>query len=390
MGQLHRVNEAPTWLPMETAQAEMSMRSQELFAKVAEMLPQMQRNACKLDRESEFPTAEVEQLVAGGALAAVVPVRYAGLGMGTESSGALHLFDLLRLIGRGNLAVGRIFEGHVNAIALVALYGSEKQLAQASQDALSGHLFAIWNTEPPEGLRIVGRELTGSKIFCSAAGHATRAMVTAKDENGESRMLLLALQPGERTATVAFRPQGMRAATTQKVVLDGFSISSDAFIGQPDDYMKEPAFSAGAWRASAVAIGGLEALIEETRTQLMRGNRHCNPHQQARMGRAIIAQETARMWGRRAALIAGASDAESEDKAAYVNLARSAIEAATANAIRLIQRSLGLAAFLEPNPAERLMRDLGTYLRQPAPDEALTEAAAWFIEKGCGLERLGS
>lgn len=108
------------------------------------------------------------------------------------------------------------------------------------------------------------------------------------------------------------------------------------------------------------------------------------------MGRAIIAQETARMWGRRAALIAGASDAESEDKAAYVNLARSAIEAATANAIRLIQRSLGLAAFLEPNPAERLMRDLGTYLRQPAPDEALTEAAAWFIEKGCGLERLGS
>lgn len=188
IGHLHRVNEAPTWLPMETAQAEMSMRFQELFAKVAEMLPQMQRNACKLDRESEFPTTEVEQLVAGGALAAVVPVRYGGLGMGTESSGALHLFDLLRLIGRGNLAVGRIFEGHVNAIALVALYGSEKQLAQASQDALSGHLFAIWNTEPPEGLRIVGRELTGSKIFCSAAGHATRAMVTAKDENGESRM----------------------------------------------------------------------------------------------------------------------------------------------------------------------------------------------------------
>jgi hypothetical protein len=39
-----------------------------------------------------------------------------------------------------------------------------------------------------------------------------------------------------------------------------------------------------------------------------------------------------------------------------------------------------LAAFLEANPVERIMRDLGTYLRQPAPDEALTEAANWFIE----------
>jgi hypothetical protein len=26
------------------------------------------------------------------------------------------------------------------------------------------------------------------------------------------------------------------------------------------------------------------------------------------------------------------------------------------------------------------MRDLATYLRQPAADEALTEAAAWFTE----------
>ena len=49
--------------------------------------------------------------------------------------------------------------------------------------------------------------------------------------------------------------------------------------------------------------------------------------------------------------------------------------------MNLVQRSLGLSALLEPNPVERLIRDLGTYLRQPAPDEALTEAAAWFMQK---------
>jgi alkylation response protein AidB-like acyl-CoA dehydrogenase len=375
---------------METAQTDVCTRSQQLLARVSEMIPQMQRHAGRLDRESEFPVAEFDELREIAALSAVVPERFGGLGFGTESKGTLGLFNLLRLIGRGNLATGRVFEGHVNAIALVALYGSEEQLAKASQDATEGHLFAVWNTEPPEGLRVVGANLKGSKVFCSAAGHATRALVTARNENGESRMLLLSLERGKRTEPVEFRPQGMRAAATGRVVFDGFSVSADAFIGHPDDYTKEPAFSAGAWRASAVTVGGLEGLIEEARAQLVARGRHRDPHQQARMGRAIIAQETARLWCRRAALIAEGSGAVSEEKTAYVNLGRIAIETATMDAMRLIQRSLGLAGFLEPNPVERLMRDLGTYLRQPAPDEALTEAARWFLENPGGLQSLES
>lgn len=375
---------------METAQTDVCTRSQQLLARVTEMIPQMQRNAGRLDRESEFPVAEFDELREIAALSAVAPERFGGLGFGTEAKGTLGLFDLLRLVGRGNLATGRVFEGHVNAIALVALYGSEEQLAEASRDATEGHLFAVWNTEPPEGLRVVGTNLKGSKVFCSAAGHATRALVTARMENGESRMLLLSLERGKRTEPVEFRPQGMRAATTGRVVFDGFSVSADAFIGQPGDYTKEPAFSAGAWRASAVTLGGLEALIEEARAQLVSRGRYRDPHQQARMGRAIIAQETARLWCRRAALIAEGSRAAPEEKTAYVNLGRIAIETATMDAMRLIQRSLGLASFLEPNPVERLMRDLGTYLRQPAPDEALTEAAHWFLKNGGGLPSLES
>jgi alkylation response protein AidB-like acyl-CoA dehydrogenase len=347
----------------------------------------MRENAGKLDRETEFPVAEFDELRAIGALSAVVPGRFGGLALGIGSRGTLDLLQLLRLIGRGNLAVGRVFEGHVNAIALIALYGSEEQLAKASQDAGEGHLFAIWNTEQAEGLRVVGTCLKGSKIFCSAAEYATRALVTARTENGESRMLLLSLQAGQRMEPVEFRSQGMRAAATKRMVFDELSVAADAFIGQPDDYTREPAFSTGAWRALAVTLGGLEALIEEARAQLVRRERHRNPHQQARMGRATIAQESARLWCRQAALVAADSYAAPEAKTAYVNLGRIAIETATLDAMRLIQRSLGLAGFLEPNPVERLIRDLGTYLRQPAPDEALTEAAAWFIENGSGPRR---
>jgi hypothetical protein len=47
--------------------------------------------------------------------------------------------------------------------------------------------------------------------------------------------------------------------------------------------------------------------------------------------------------------------------------------------MRWVQRSLGLSAFGQGNPVERVCRDLATYLRQPAPDQTLTEAASWFV-----------
>ncbi len=106
--------------------------------------------------------------------------------------------------------------------------------------------------------------------------------------------------------------------------------------------------------------------------------------QQARFGEILIAQETARLWTLRAAEMAeqdGPAAALAADRVAYVNLARLAVEAACLDALRLAQRSLGLAAFMQPNPVERLSRDLGTYLRQPAPDAVLLEAGTHGLAK---------
>jgi hypothetical protein len=109
----------------QIVQSDIDTQSQKLLARVTETLPQMQQNAHAPDRESEFPTSGVEKLTENGALGAVVPFRYGDLGMGTEPRGARILFDLLRLIGSGNLAARRIFEGYVNVLAL-ALYRPRK------------------------------------------------------------------------------------------------------------------------------------------------------------------------------------------------------------------------------------------------------------------------
>jgi hypothetical protein len=95
----------------------------------------------------------------------------------------------------------------------------------------------------------------------------------------------------------------------------------------------------------------------------------------------MIACETSRLWLRQAARTAEGRSGDPSEIVAYIGLSRIAIESACLDAMRLVQRSLGLSAFRRGNPVERICRDLSTYLRQPAPDDVLTEAASWFVRK---------
>ena len=209
--------------------------------------------------------------------------------------------------------------------------------------------------------------------------------MTLRDASGETR--LAALEVASASATpLPFQMQGMRAAKTGQVSFDGLRIGAEDWIGQPGDYLAEPDFSAGAWRTSAVTCGGLEALLRLAMTQLQGRGRTGDPHQQARMGRAWIAQETALLWLGRAAAAAEQAQTGMSPQAIIteVGLARIAIEAACLEAMQLVERSLGLAAFLQPSPIERVRRDLATYLRQPAADEVLCQAAAHIMQTRLG------
>ena len=173
----------------------------------------------------------------------------------------------------------------------------------------------------------------------------------------------------------------MRAAVTGAVDFSGCTTDRDACLGEPGDYLREPDFSAGAWRGSAVAAGGLRSLIDMAIAQLRTAGRLDNQHQLQRLGNAMIAWETSRLWVRQVAQIAEDRNADPARTVAYARARAHRVEAACLDAMRLVQRSLGLSAFRRGNPVERVCRDLATYLRQPAPDEVLTEAAAHFADR---------
>ncbi|MGU3660708.1 MULTISPECIES: acyl-CoA dehydrogenase family protein [unclassified Methylobacterium] len=337
------------------------------------------------DHDGGFPQDDVADLARLGLLAAPVPVEKGGAGLGTEP-GAGALAEVLRLVGYGSLALGRLYEGHVNAIQLIARYGTPDQRSRLFADARAGHLFGVWNTEPAEGgLRVEARDtdgqLLGVKTFASGAGYVTRALVTARhpDRAGVA-MMVVPLEAGTRADLSAWRAQGMRASATGTVDFTGLAVNAGDILGQPDDYFQQPAFSGGAWRFAAVQLGGIEAVFDAWRGHLNRTGRGGDPHQLARLGEGAIAVEGARLWIERGAQVASDAGMPPARVVAYINLVRLAVERAGLDVLQLAQRSVGLQGFMRGHRLERLARDLATYLRQPGPDHALTAAASEILQ----------
>ena len=330
--------------------------------------------------DGAYPADDVAALHESGLVTAVLPVKTGGTGL----SGVL-LSEVLRSIGSGSLPLGRLFEGHVNALELVLRCGERRQIDMVAEEVGAGKLFGVWNTDDANDLRLVRRReryrLVGRKILASGAGHIERPLVTATDEDGRRLMVLPKLRPSDRADLSGWTAQGMRASATGAVDFTGIEIDPIEILGLAGDYERQPWFSGGAWRFAAVQLGGMERLFDLLRRHLQETNRGRDPHQAARLGESAMAIETARLWVAQAASLTEAPlDSKApEQLVAYVNLARLAVEAAALDLMQLVQRSVGLRAFLRPNPIERISRDLATYLRQPGPDRALTDAAAWIL-----------
>jgi alkylation response protein AidB-like acyl-CoA dehydrogenase len=339
--------------------------------------------AAEYDADGAYPAADVISLHRARLLTATLPSEWRGYELAGVALG-----DVLRQLGSGSLPLGRLFEGHINAIGLVMRYGRREQVDLVAREAQEGKLSGVWNTDDKDNLRLIRVEgryrLEGRKILASGAGFIERPIVTAVDERDCRVMIMPHLRRGERADLSRWTAHGMRASATGSVDFSGIPIDPLEIVGRAGDYERQPTFSGGAWRFAAVQLGGMERLLDLLREHLGRTGRGGDPHQAARLGQAAIAVETARLWVERAAALADdpATVASAPDQiVSYVNLARLAVERAGLELMELIHRSVGLQGFMRPNPIERISRDLATYLRQPAPDRALTNAAAWMLKR---------
>ena len=376
----------PTPHPSTPAEAE---------AAAARLAPRLFGQAAAADVEGGFPTESFADLAAAGlltaALPAALPAALGGAGLDAPAA-TLPLLRVLQSIGRGNLAVGRVYEGHLNALLLIQQLGRPAQVARYAAEVRAGHLFGVWNTEnPAEGVHLEalpnGRyRLRGAKTFALGAGHLTRPLSTGALPEGRGwQLFVLPADAQPPTLDRSFwQPLGMRATASFRADLTGLELEADDLLGPPNAYYQQPAFSGGAIRFAAVQLSRAEAVFAETRNFLRGLGRTDDPYQRQRLGEMALLLESGRQWVRGAAehaARAGAATPEgAEATVAYANMMRTASESICLDMLRLAERCVGARGLLRPEPFERLHRDLTHYLRQPAPDAALADVGRFVLE----------
>ena len=253
-----------------------------------------------VDAAAAFPAADIADLAAFGLVAACA-----------------HMLDatalpVLSAIGGASLTIGRLFEGHLNAVKLIHHYGDGAAAAILNGEVAEGRISGVWNAERGGGvtaLRIPGGyRLSGGKVHCSGAGSVRRPVVTAR-VGGETLMLLPDLgDPAVNVDLTVWRASGMRGTATGSVAFSGVEVPDAAVIGGPGDYYRSPCFSGGAWRVIAVQLGGLDRIMALHAARL-----RDDPIARARFAGAAGAHESARLLVAEAARRAEMPNAEPEE-----------------------------------------------------------------------------
>ena len=156
------------------------------------------------------------------------------------SGATIRRFEVLAAASRRSLPLGRLYEGHADAIAILHEAGS----------AVPQGLLGVWASEggdqPVVLVRRGGGQFTidGTKVFCSGSTLARWALVTAH-AGMEVQLVLIDLRAdGVSLAEPTWVGAGMRSAETRSVVFRNAPVA--ALIGPPNWYLERVGFWHGA------------------------------------------------------------------------------------------------------------------------------------------------
>jgi len=342
-------------------------------------------NGRQTEESGEGLGREMWRLHQDGLLVGCVPRAFGGAGLGQDCKDTLQTFEILRRLGRASLPVARLFEGHINAAKLIALYGRDDLKTEMFGLVSRGGILGVWGADGAHPVTYELHEidtavLSGIKIFASGLGCVTHAVVSAKSTGNlaASRLFVVDVSEAERQDPSAWLAAGMRSTLSGNYKFDGLRVLPNRMLGQPGDYEKEPYFDGGVWRYCAAHVGGAEALIEHALTALIERNQFENPLNLARMGHAIgscrAGAAMVREWAVRVESAGPGQIDSPEEATAGVLLARAFVADMAMEVLQDCERCLGTSAHMTDMAVERLRRDLSLYIRQASPDAKLLKA----------------
>ncbi|BBG00952.1 MULTISPECIES: acyl-CoA dehydrogenase [Pseudonocardia] len=284
----------------------------------------------------------------------------------------------LARLGRRDLSVGRLAEGHADAVAI---------LAGHDRIARPGARYGVWASRAGGGARIGsgagGLRLAGTVRFCSGTHLLDRALVVAGTGATGTRMVELDLHdPRIERRGGAWRAAGMAAADTQDVVLHDVPVPPEAVVGGPDAYTRRPGFAHGGAGVAAVWLGGAAGIVDEVAGGLCPRSRHGerDPHRLAGFGgmHAAVAGADALLR-----VTAECIDAAPDDPhAVAVATVRAAVERACRTVLDAAPECAGVGALAGSDGFAARLADLQVYLRQHHGDRDRAELGGLVLDGG--------
>lgn len=279
----------------------------------------------------------------------------------------LRLLRQLYAVGRADLPLGRLLEGHVDALQIVHRLGTRARIAEVMAALRDGAAFGVWNADQPgEPLALDADRLSGAKAFASGAGLLSHALVTVDTYDGRQLLLIDLDEHPPAIDRSWWQVTGMQRSETHIVRWSAEAIAPDATIGAPGDYVREPYFSGGAIRFAAVQAGGIAGVVDRVRDHLVAHGRTTDAHQRGRLADLYLAAQSAADAVTRAARNWSLSDMPAT--LALVAAARAAVYTAGETVLTLAPAAVGVQAMFVEHPLAAQLTDLSVYLRQPAPD----------------------
>ena len=197
-------------------------------------------------------------------------------GLEVVSVGYRRLVDGLLALGRTDIPLARLAEGHVDALRI---------LAQAARQPVVGVWYGVWASRSQQtGLRAEpgqdGLRVDGTLRFASGAGVVDRALIPVWLPDGRHLLLDLDVTDLPVDPTV-WRTGAMQASRTYELTVADLRVAREAVVGEPDFYLGRSGFFPGGVGVAACWAGGAARVLDLLRV------RHPRPTsvQQLRLGR---------------------------------------------------------------------------------------------------------
>ena len=277
--------------------------------------------------------------------------------------------DALTELGRVDLALGRLVEGHADAMRI---------LDQAGASPREG-VYGVWASRSAgTGVRAAregdGWRLTGESRFSSGIDIIDRALVPGWVDD-RTHLLLDVDATAVRPDRSSWHTAAMDASRSFTVDVD-LSVADADVVGEPGFYLGRRGFAVGGLGVAAVWAGGAASVLE----QVVDGLRRFRPtaHQLRRVG--VMEQA---VWQARAAVTGTAvrlPDLDGEELTRETGAARTAVVTACEQVVDEATRIVGPAGLSSGARLPRTLADLTIYVRQHHLDLTLEALGRHALE----------